>query len=518
MTSRGIGPGVRPQPFDVTRPERSDKSPEPRAQGSVLRRLKTDIQIRFVKTAYGGDLRIRSARGKSVDGTGLNGLAGNKRSGSEGAKDVLRQLIECRHCDWKEQIGEMSDVQLLQTYKNVKHNSAVLSAIAQTHGNPSELYDFARKIADTVTQAVRDRGMRADDIVPKPFDRLAEKNEGLVEILGRELLRPLASGDHDAGVVLKQLLRYGSSDDLWMQSVSRMEDEEIAQVLKNLRNNSVLFSAIAQTHGNPSALYDFVKGFAALFLAEAEKRGMPSEAIKQKDFDVTNEQNLALLQMLHSVDAASALSDAKKLEQIGTNVTVNLDKLMDFTNRHFATCTSEKFWSLRSVLGQSQLFGCAINLGHVQLLQERLARGGEITGEDLGILQRLLRDADGTIDFTHQDRIALIQIDKNNPEATLFEMLKVVAHHYLGERDLHEPVTNERNKGTLLNLQINLKDVQRTTENAKTYIELRHALEAALNFAIAPSDFNKYAIVRAFSENASAWEAPAPEQPMIFHP
>src|SRR5262245_61505684 len=269
MTSRGIGPGVRPQPFDVTRPERSGKSPEPRAQGSVLRRLKTDVQIRIVKTAYGGDLRIRSARGKSVDGTGLNGLAGNKRSGSEGAKDVLRQLIECQHCDWKKQIGGMTKDQLLQTYKNVKHHSAVLSAIEQTHGNPSALYDLARKIADTVTQAVRDKGMRADDIVPKPFDRIAEKNEGLVEILGRELLRPLASGDRDAGVVLKQLLRYGSSDDLWMQSVSRMENEEIAQVLKNLRNNSVLFSAIAQTHGNPSALYDFVKGFAALFLAEA---------------------------------------------------------------------------------------------------------------------------------------------------------------------------------------------------------------------------------------------------------
>jgi hypothetical protein len=303
-----------------------------------------------------------------------------------------------------------------------------------------------------------------------------------------------------------------------MQSLSLLEDEEIAQVVKNLRNNSALFSAIAQTHGNPSALYDFAKGFAALFLTEAEKRGMPSEAIEQKDFDVTNEQNLALLQMLHSADAASALSDAKKLEQIATNVTVRVDKLTDFTNRHFATCSSEKFWSLQSVLGQSQLFGCAINLGYVQLLQERLVRGGEITREDLGTFQRLLRDADGTIDFTHQDRIAAIQIDRTNPQATLFEMLKVVAHHYLGERDLHDPVTNEWNKGTLLNLQINLKDVQKETENAKTYIELRHALEAALNFAIAPSDFNKYAIVRAFSENASAWEAPAPEQPVIFHP
>jgi hypothetical protein len=95
-------------------------------------------------------------------------------------------------------------------------------------------------------------------------------------------------------------------------------------------------------------------------------------------------------------------------------------------------------------------------------------------------------------------------------------MLKVVAHHYLGERDFHDPFTNEWNKGTLLNLQINLEDVQKGTENAKNYIELRRALEEALNFAIAPTDFNKYAIVQAFSDNASAWEAPAPEQPMII--
>jgi len=117
----------------VTRAERGGNAPEPRAKGSALKRLKTDVQIRLIKTAYGGDLRIRSARGRSIDGTGLNGLAGNRRSGSEGAKDVLRQLIECQHCDWEKQIGDMTKDQLLQTYKNVKKHSALLSAIEQTH-------------------------------------------------------------------------------------------------------------------------------------------------------------------------------------------------------------------------------------------------------------------------------------------------------------------------------------------------------------------------------------------------
>ncbi len=419
MTSRGIGPGVRPQPADGTRPGRSANSPEPRAKGSAWNRFRTDVQIRFVKSAYGGDLRIRSAGGKGVvDGTGLNGLAGNKRSGGPGAKDVLKQLIECQDCDWQQQIDKMTNDQLLQTYKNVKHNSAVLAAIEQTHGNPSGLYDLAKKIADTLTQAVRNKGMRADDIVPKPFDRIAEKNEELVGILGRELFRPLARGKVDALVVLKQLLQHNSGDDLWMQSLPLLDDREILQIRDNIRNNSAVFSAIAQTHGNPSALYDFAEGFAGVLLAEAEKRGLPSEVIEQSHFDLADEQNQALILTL---DADLAFSDAKELEQDGGNVTVRLDKFMDFAKRHFATCSSDKFWSLQSAYGQSQFFGCAISLVYVQLLQERLARGGEITSEDLGIFQRMLRDSDGSIDFTFNDKIASIQIDKTKPETTLFE-------------------------------------------------------------------------------------------------
>jgi hypothetical protein len=215
MTSRIIGPGVRPQPIDGSRPERSANSPEPRAKGSAWNRIKTDFQIRLVKGAY-RDLRIRSAGKGAVESTGLDGLAGGKLSGNLGTKIVLEQLIECQNCDWQKQIGKMSDARLLQTYKNVKHNSAVLSAIERTHGNPSALYDFARRIADALTQAVRNKGMRADDIVPKSFDRIAEKNEELVGILGRELFRPLARGEVGALVVLKQLLRHNVSDDLWM--------------------------------------------------------------------------------------------------------------------------------------------------------------------------------------------------------------------------------------------------------------------------------------------------------------
>ncbi len=97
-------------------------------------------------------------------------------------------------------------------------------------------------------------------------------------------------------------------------------------------------------------------------------------------------------------------------------------------------------------------------------------------------------------------------------------MLKVVAHHYLGQRSLYDPVTKDWYEGTLLNLQINLDKFLKNTENAHDYTKLRRELEHALTSAIAPSDFNKKAIVQAFGDNAKAWNSPPSDQPLIFHP
>src|SRR4051794_9490410 len=155
--------------------------PEPRARGGRLNRWKADLTINLLNVR-GGDLRTNSARGKPVESEGLHGLAGIKLSDSRGAKAVLDQLLECKKSGKPvdDLVRNLTDAELVQVYKNVKRNASVFSAIAQTHGNPSELYDYATKIAGELTDTMRARDIRADDIAPKPFDQEAEQNEGLV--------------------------------------------------------------------------------------------------------------------------------------------------------------------------------------------------------------------------------------------------------------------------------------------------------------------------------------------------
>ena len=77
----------------------------------------------------------------------------------------------------------MTDAELVQVYKNVKRNASVFSAIAQTHGNPSALYDYATKLAGELTAKMRARDIRAENIAPKPFDLADEQSEELVKAL-----------------------------------------------------------------------------------------------------------------------------------------------------------------------------------------------------------------------------------------------------------------------------------------------------------------------------------------------
>jgi hypothetical protein len=165
--------------FDKTSVPTDDPSPR------AWKRLKADIKLGVAQTA-GVDLRnVRreETRDKRIEWSGLRGLAGVKLTGSHGVKAVLDQLLEYRRTG--QPIAELSDLELVQVYKNVKRNASLLTAIAEIHGNPSELHDFATGVARDLTAEMHKRGMRADEIKPKPFDMTHPDNADIVAALDR---------------------------------------------------------------------------------------------------------------------------------------------------------------------------------------------------------------------------------------------------------------------------------------------------------------------------------------------
>ncbi len=524
MTSRSIGPGVRTPPFDVTRPEHSGKSPEPRAQGSALRRLKTDIQIRFVKTAYGGDLRIRSARGKSIDGTGLNGLAGNRRSGSEGARDVLRQLIECQHCDWQKQISGMTEDQLLQTYKNVKHHSAVLSAIEQIHGNPSDLYDLARKIADTLTQAVRAKGMRADDIVPKPFDLSDPSNEEMIDGLRHAFFRPLLT---DAKLSAEKLLDqitalHDSNSDAWLAWLSELSNKEIQQICNTISNNSSLLSVIRDTCGHPNKFADFAHGFALLFKTEAERRKLDIPDMEPKTLDRKGPEYRGLVKIVLERDAARALAEAQALPStIEYNGKPPPARVLDLFEQHFATCSSVEFWSQEDAWRSFEPLGLAASIALLRQLSARLDAGGQITSEDMARFKRLLRDERKPND-DYGAKASEISI-RGDQKRTLFQMAKLAAEFYIQPRKFTDDISGDEYDDLLVNLQgeprqraINgFASALAASDPAVGAAKLLTTIEQAFTHYVVSTDFPRAAFIDRFATMAQSMQ---PMQPMIFHP
>ena len=105
--------------------ETTNDPPSPRA----WKRLKADIKLNMADTT-GIDLRnVRSEeeREHHMERTGLRGLAGVKLTGSYGAKAVLDQLLEFRSNG--RPIADLSDLELVQVYKNVKRNASIMTAI-----------------------------------------------------------------------------------------------------------------------------------------------------------------------------------------------------------------------------------------------------------------------------------------------------------------------------------------------------------------------------------------------------
>ncbi len=165
---------------------RSTEFGSPRA---ALNRLKNDVKMNLARAA-GVDLR-QARIGGIAAGEGLMALGGGKRSIDHLLQTLLelhRQFGEDSGTSLADSLTKMGHFELLQVYKNLRSNSSILSAISQTHGNPSELHDFAESISNLVTVHVRMRDMQADDIKPKPFELHAAKNSAIVETLHRHAI------------------------------------------------------------------------------------------------------------------------------------------------------------------------------------------------------------------------------------------------------------------------------------------------------------------------------------------
>ena len=520
MTSRSVGPGGRLQPVGVTRAERGGNAPEPRAKGSALKRLKTDVQIRLIKTAYGGDLRIRSARGRSIDGTGLNGLAGNRRSGSEGAKDVLGQLIECQHCDWEKQIGDMTKDQLLQTYKNVKKHSALLSAIEQTHGNPSALHDHASKIAETLTRAVRDRGLRADGIVPKPFDRSDPSNEEMSNVLCRELFRPLLTDSKlSAEEFLDQIAALqDSNSDAWLPWLSELSNKEIEQICSRIASNGSVLSVIRDTYGHPNKFNDLAHGFALLLETEAEKRQLVVPDMEPEVLHGDRDQQ-KLVEIVLGQDAARALAEARRFPSVMNKHSKPApDGVLDLFEHHFAICSSVEFWSQTDAWRSFEPLGLAANIALLRQLSARVDAGGRITSEDMTTFKRLLRD-DRKPNEDYGAKASEISIAGDQRE-TLFQMIKLAAEFYIQPRKFTDEITGDEFNDLLLNLQGNALQIVNdgvasalaANDPVVAATTLLATMEQAFRNYVAVTDFPRSQFIARFTTMAQS------KQPLIFHP
>ena len=249
---------------------------------------------------------------------------------------------------------------------------------------------YATRIANELPAKMRERGIRADPIEAKPFDPMDEKNEELVRPFVRAFLLPLAGEHVDVQSVLDRLLEYQQSrDDRWMQSLPLLSKGEISRICDNLDRNGGFLSAISQTHGNPSALHDFAAGFVGLLLVEATKHEM-TKSIEPKPFDLNDPENKPMIRSLCALDAGPALATALELPTPGR--TPDASKLFALMRNHFATCSSDDFWSLSGVTSQYELFGLSINIAFLQILAARVAGGGKLTDADIHMLARLLKD------------------------------------------------------------------------------------------------------------------------------
>jgi hypothetical protein len=159
----------------------SSKIDSPR---SALNRFKNDLKINLARLK-GVDLRTARTGGLAT-GEELTPLGGGKL----GIDRVLQQLMDSHQRFAQDEgksltdsLTEMSDPELLQVYKNLNNNSGILSAIIQSHGKASEFYVFAEGVLNLVTNTVRQRGMSAHDIKPKPFDLHDPKRRAIVETL-----------------------------------------------------------------------------------------------------------------------------------------------------------------------------------------------------------------------------------------------------------------------------------------------------------------------------------------------
>jgi hypothetical protein len=293
-------------------------------------------------------------------------------------------------------------------------------------------------------------------------------------------------------------------------SLNTMGDLELLQVYKNLRNNSSILSAISQTHGNPSELYDFAQKISDLITVHVRMRDMKADDIKPKPFNLDDERNGELVKILRALDAGPALSAAQDLSLFGRGLP-EPGKLFDLMENHFATCSSDEFWSQVSVQSQYEFFGLSMNIAHLKMLAARIAGGGTITGADLDVLQRLLKDSDGKPNTELAADVTRIDT-KIEPQKVLYRMAAIVRQYYFGERQLYDWGTQQHYTGRLVNPSRDAVQDLAKLEAANNVSALISALEDVFRNSIGDTDFTKHLVVQSFKAVV------APEHHLIFHP
>src|SRR5262245_16210360 len=83
-----------------------------------------------------------------------------------------------------------------------------------------------------------------------------------------------------------------------VSSLTEMSHRQLAQVYRNLKDNSSILSAISQTHGDTSDLFVFAEGILNLVTNTVRQRDMSADDIKPKPFDVHVPENNAITKTL----------------------------------------------------------------------------------------------------------------------------------------------------------------------------------------------------------------------------
>src|SRR5262249_2456346 len=123
-----------------------------------------------------------------------------------------------------------------------------------------------------------------------------------------------------------------------VSSLTEMSHRQLAQVYRNLKDNSSILSAISQTHGDTSDLFVFAEGILNLVTNTVRQRDMSADDIKPKPFDVHVPENNAIIKTL------AALASVQKIKIVGGGKPEPRELIKIFQD-HPSVFSSKELWS-----------------------------------------------------------------------------------------------------------------------------------------------------------------------------